>query len=245
MQFGKYSFDFDGLAKELARVLKVGGVVVWVVGDQTVKGFDGGSTETGNSFRQALGFQECGLNIHDTMIYKKPGVRFPDVNRYHQCFEYMFVLSKGKPKTVNIIKDRKNLTYNKNANSGKVKNKREKDDGYVVCDSFYYALDEYGARYNIWEIPLEQSTKGDVREWNWHPAVFASSLARDHIITWTNKGDLVIDPFSGSGTTAKEAKRLDRNYIGIEINKEYVEKSTKRIEQYHGASKLSSLIDMD
>jgi site-specific DNA-methyltransferase (adenine-specific) len=166
------------------------------------------------------------------MIYKKPGVRFPDQIRYHQCFEYMFVFSKGKPKTSNLIKDRKNLSYNKDKKWAKIKNKREFDDGYVVCDSFKFSLEEFGARYNIWDITLEQSKPGNVSEWNWHPAIFPSNLANGHIITWSDKGNTVLDPFSGSGTTAIQAKKTKRNYIGIEINKEYVEKSIKRIESY-------------
>lgn len=225
------------------RVTKLGGVVVWVVNDQTVEGNDGGSTESGNSFRQALGFMGAGFNLHDTMIYRKPGVRFPDVNRYHQCFEYMFVLSKGKPKTVNIIKDRKNKGYKvgQEIKEAKDKNKREKNDEYVICDSFKTKLTEFGARYNIWEIALEQSTgDSNIKEWNWHPAIFSSSLARDHIKTWTNEGDVVLDCFSGSGTTAKEAKKANRKYIGIDLNDEYVEKSQLRIDCY-GKSELENL----
>lgn len=229
---GKYSFPFEELARELYRVTSLGGVVVWVVNDQTVKGSDGGSTETGNSFRQALYFQEVGFNLFDTMIYKKPGVRFPDKTRYHQCFEYMFVLSKGKPKSISLIKDRKNLGYKPNEKWARKKNKRETDDELTICDSFTYSLEEFGARYNVWEVNLEQSKGGDVTEWNWHPAVFPSELAYDHIRTWSKEGDVVLDPFSGSGTTAIQAKKSRRKFIGIELNKEYVEKSTKRIESY-------------
>lgn len=180
----------------------------------------------------ALYFQDVGFNIHDTMIYQKSFVRFPDTNRYHQCFEYMFILSKGKPKTTNLIEDRINKTYNPNKIWAKVVNKRKQDDEFVVGDSFKYAVGKYGRRYNIWNIGLEQSKGGDTSEWNWHPAIFPSSLAHDHIISWSNKGDIVLDPFSGSGTTAIQAKKTGRNFIGIEINKEYVEKSTKRIDNY-------------
>ncbi len=229
---GNYSFPFEELAQQLFRVTKMGGVVVWVVNDQTVDGFGGGSTETGNSFRQALYFQEVGFNIHDTMIYKKPGVRFPDALRYHQCFEYMFVMSKGKPKTINLIKDRKNKGFDPKKRWAKVKNKRETDDKLVVCDSFKYSLGEFGIRYNVWEVNLEQSAGGDITEWNWHPAVFPSELAYGHIMSWSNEGDVILDPFSGSGTTAIQAKRTRRNFIGLEINEEYVEKSRKRIDSY-------------
>jgi len=260
---GKYSFPFEELVPELYRVMKLGGVVVWIVNDQTILGFDEGRTETGNSMRQALFFQDQGFNIHDTMIYKKPGVRFPDQIRYHQSFEYMFVFSKGKPNTVNLIKDRKNVTYKipKSRIDGKTKNKRWTDDELVICHDFdNNPLKKYGARYNvwdgpldiqfddldkeatidfrynIWEVPLEQATRTNIDEWNWHPAVFPSSLAKDHIITWTKEGDVVLDPFSGSGTTAKMAKKLNRKYIGIDLNEEYVNKSSKWIESYHTMS---------
>jgi len=231
---GNYSFPFEELAEELFRVTKMGGVVVWVVNDQTVDGRDGGKTETGNSFRQALYFMNVGFNLHDTMYYQKPGVRFPDQIRYHQCIEYMFVLSKGRPNTTNIIKDRKNVTYNKNKlpHQGNFKNKRCTDDELVWCESFANnPLKEFGARFNVWLIKPEQAASmKDIDDWKWHPAVFPSELARDHIRTWSKEGDVVLDPFSGSGTTAKEAKKLKRQYIGLEINEEYVEKSKLRIE---------------
>ena len=232
---GKYSFDFENLAKELLRVTKKGGVIVWETNDQTVKGLDSGTTETGNSFRMALYFQQIGFNIHDTMIYKKPGVRFPDQTRYHQTFEYMFILSKGKPKSINFICDKENKSYNPHKFWAKERNKREKEDGYSVCDSFTKTVEKMGRRHNVWEINPEQSTGGDVTEWNWHPAIFPSKLAHDHIISWSKEGDIILDPFSGSGTTAIQAKILKRNYIGLEINKEYVEKSKKRIESYAAA----------
>ena len=63
---GNSQFDFEGIAKELFRVTKDGGVVVWVVGDANING-----SETGTSFRQALYFKEIGFNLHDTMIYQK------------------------------------------------------------------------------------------------------------------------------------------------------------------------------
>jgi site-specific DNA-methyltransferase (adenine-specific) len=229
---GNYSFPFEELAQQLFRVTKIGGVVVWVVNDQTVEGKDGGTTETGNSFRMALYFQEIGFNIHDTMIYKKPGVRFPDPTRYHQTFEYMFVLSKGKPKTVNFINDKKNTSYDPKKIWANDNHKRGKDDQILIRHEFTFAVGEFGRRHNVWEIIPEQSCGGDISEWNWHPAIFPSKLAYDHIISWSNKGDVVLDPFSGSGTTAIQAKITGRQFIGLDINEEYVKKSKERIKCY-------------
>ena len=94
-----YTFNFEGIAQEIYRVLKDGGVCVWIVGDATIKG-----SETGTSFRQALYFKEIGFNLHDTMIwYKTNPMPYIKKNCYTPCFEYMFVFSKGKPNTFNPI----------------------------------------------------------------------------------------------------------------------------------------------
>jgi site-specific DNA-methyltransferase (adenine-specific) len=209
-QYNGYSFDFESIAKELFRVTKQGGVVVWVVGDATVKG-----SETGTSFRQALYFMQCGFNLHDTMIYEKGGV-MPSKTRYCQMFEYMFVFSKGKPKTTNIIKDRKNNWGNtKTGNIGQ----RQKDGS--VKKNGIKTISEYGSRFNIWRIMNEGGFMNKDIETKLHPATFPMELANDHIISWSNENDLVYDPFMGSGTTAKMAIKNNRNWIGSEISKEY------------------------
>jgi len=217
--YNGYSFDFEGIAKELFRITKEGGVVVWVVGDATVKG-----SETGTSFKQALYFKEIGFNLHDTMIWQKDTFTAVGalINRYAPVFEYMFILSKGYPKTFNPIKDRKNKTAGCKQH-GTIRNpdgstKKMSTSGNIVRD--------LGQRYNIWIQPGEKG----VNKQN-HPAVFPEKLAGDHIISWSNKGDLVLDIFNGSGTTTKMAKILGRNYIGIDISKEYCDIANKRLEQ--------------
>lgn len=216
-----YSFPFVEMARELYRVTKNGGVVVWVVNDQ-VK--DGG--ETGSSFKQALKFKEIGFTLYDTMIYHKNGAPFPETGRYSQVFEYMFVLSKGKPKTVNLLKDKPNR-WAGHTNFGDP-SKREKDGNLKKVDKF--AVAEFGTRYNIWYITNGKgySTKDDFAYE--HPAIFPESLAEDHILSWCNEGDLVLDPMCGSGTTLKMAKLNNRNYIGIDINEEYVNLSQRRVD---------------
>jgi len=211
--YNGYSFDFENIAKELYRTTKEGGVVVWIVGDKTVKG-----SESGTSFRQALFFKECGFNLHDTMIYQKDSISFPETNRYSQIFEYMFILSKGKPKTVNIIKDRKNLHYNGRKTitggerqvTGELKRRRKGN-----------LLKEFGARFNIWRVSAGHNKSTTDKIAFKHPAIFPEKLCRDHILTWSNVGDLVYDPFMGSGTTAKMAELNNRNYLGSEISGEY------------------------
>ena len=215
--YNGYTFDFEGIAKELYRITKDGGVVVWVVGDATING-----SETGTSFKQALYFKEIGFNLHDTMIYKKTGIPFPETNRYYPIFEYMFILSKGKPKSVNLICDRKNKRFNK-----KVSGKQRQKDGTMkemsaIKNNTNRKIKEYGVRFNIWEIP-------NISENKEHPATFPNKLAEDHILSWSNEGDIILDPMAGSGTTLKMAKKNNRNYIGIEISPEYIDIINKRL----------------
>jgi len=232
--FNGYSFPFEELAQELFRVTNDGGVVVWVVGDETIDG-----SESGNSFRQCLYFKDIGFRIHDTMIYEKTGIAFPSTNRYNQCFEYMFVLSKGKPKTTNLIKDKEN-TY-KGASMWGKKTSRKQDDVLIEGKKSKATNQDFGNRNNFWKIKnsIGFSTK-DKEAHHIHPAIFPESLAHDHIKSWSNEGDVVLDPFSGSGTTAKMAKILKRNYIGIDINQKYVDFSIQRINEY-GSCELSNL----
>mgnify|MGYP003553997341 CR=1 FL=1 len=204
--YGGHSWDFYGVAWNLKRLLKPGGIVVWIVADGTE---DGG--ESGTSYRQALHFQSIGLRIHDTMFYEKSGVSYPESVRYHQAVEFAFVFSKGKPRAVNILKDRKNVCVLKRADEATAK-------------------EEYGARYNIWRYVTGGGRIGDAIAHS-HPAPFPEALARDHIMSWSNEGDVVLDPFSGSGTTAKMAKHNGRRFIGIEVNPEYVEIAEKRLMQ--------------
>ena len=217
-----YSFPFEDIAKELYRVTKQGGIVVWVVGDATING-----SESGTSFRQALYFKEIGFNLHDTMIYKKHNFSNPSSTRYHQIFEYMFVFSKGKLKTFNPIKDKKNIY----AGSGPWgKNTFRKVDG-GMGERPVNKISEYGMRTNVWEF-MTGNTNGDDKEALTHPAIFPERLAADHISTWSNEGDLIYDPFMGSGTTAKMAHLQKRNWIGSEISSEYCELAQKRIQPY-------------
>jgi site-specific DNA-methyltransferase (adenine-specific) len=201
--YNGYSFDFESIAKELYRTTKEGGVVVWVVGDATIKG-----DETGTSFKQALFFKEIGFNLHDTMIWSKPVVMPTQSTRYQQGFEFMFIFTKGKVKTFNPIK------IKSKSKGKKVKKLRARKDGWEYNEEGYFIVSDNKMIDNVWSVVnVKNKTK--------HKAVFPEKLANDHIISWSNEGDLVYDPFMGSGTTAKMAKRNNRNYIGSEISSEY------------------------
>ena len=217
--YNGYSFDFETIAKELFRITKEGGVVVWVVGDSVVNG-----SESTTSFKQAIFFTEVGFNLHDTMIYEKAG-NLPTSNRYVQAFEFMFVLSKGKPKTTNLIKDRENRWGGKST-FGK-SSFRNKDGSLTKGKK--RIVNKIGCRLNIWRYANGFGFGQKDKIAYQHPATFPEQLAKDHIISWSNKGDLVFDPFAGSGTTLKMAMLNDRNYLGFEISAEYCDLINKRI----------------
>lgn len=213
-----FSWDFNALARELYRVTKPGGVIVWVVNDATVKG-----SETGTSFKQALAFKGIGFNLHDTMIWKKPSSVYPSRVRYYQIFEYMFIFSKGKPKAVHLIADRKNkhagetMHATERQRDGSIKESKARRDGRRIKP--------VGVRHNVWEMrPAGGQQTG-------HPAVFPERLAADHIISWSDPGDIVLDPFMGSGTTAVAAIKTGRKYIGFECSAEYCNIAQKRIQE--------------
>lgn len=221
-----FTFDYKPIVQELYRVTKPGGVVVWVVADGVDKG-----SETGTSFKQALYFKECGFNIHDTMIYLRNAVTHPEKYRYYQCFQYMFVFSKGSPKTVNLIKDHKNKTAGKKETT---RLQREKDGKFKERWDFKNKKirPEYSVRWNVWDISVGSLVMADDRLWVGHPGVFPLKLAEDHILSWSNPGDTVLDPMCGSGQTLIAAKKLNRNYIGLDISNKYCELAQQRLDLY-------------
>ena len=226
---GKYeNNDYEKIINELYRVTKNGGVVVWNVADQVKNG-----SETGSSFRQALMFIDSGFRLHDTMIWQKDTSAFPERVRYNQIFEYMFIFSKGKPKSFNPIKDKKNKWVG-NKIHGTIRNAdgtTSKRDGEWIKKS----VSEFGMRNNVWNIPTEKNNKTG------HPAVFPLQLANDHVISWSNENDVVFDPFMGSGTTGVACVNTNRNFIGMELEEKYFKIAKERIEQ---AKKEASTIEL-
>jgi DNA modification methylase len=204
---------WKAVIKDLYRVTNSGGVVVWVVGDATIKG-----SETGTSFRQALFFMDCGFNLHDTMIYEKLNPMPKNDKRYEPAFEYMFIFTKGKIKTFNPIllpckhagKKTSGTQYTAN---GALKKKW--GSGKPVKKT--------KVKSNIWAYPVGNGRVG-------HPAIFPEQLANDHILSWSNEGDVVLDPFMGSGTTGVACVNTNRNFIGIELDENYFNIAKNRIE---------------
>jgi DNA modification methylase len=210
--YGGHSWDFECVARELFRILKVGGVIVWVVADATVDG-----SETGTSFRQALHFMGLGMRLHDTMIWEKTGSgAIGSQLCYAQNYEFCFVVSKGTPKSVNLIKDRPNVNKSGwvNVNGGIGKNGKAASTRLVRRNAF-------GKRSNIWTIDPQRNSS--------HPAPFPLELARDHVVSWSSPEDFVLDPFCGSGTTGVACAHLGRKFIGIDINEKYCDDADTRI----------------
>ena len=219
-----FVFDYQNMLKELYRVTKQGGVVVWVVGDATIKG-----SETGTSFRHALYAKEIGFNLHDTMIYHKINPIPIKQNRYYPCFEYMFILSKGKPKTFNPIM-RKSLSVGTKVRA----RQRSGIDSYIKNPTGKNSTKEYSIEYNLWSYKVGSvgQTSMDKIAYK-HPAQFPEKLAEDHIISWSNEGDIVLDPMCGAGTTCKMAWLNNRKFIGIDMSEEYInEICIPRLEMY-------------
>lgn len=212
--------SFKKIAKQLYRVMKDGGVVVWVVGDSVIKG-----NKSLTSFKQALYFQQVGFNMFDVMIYEKAGTAPPHKKRYFNAYEYMFVLSKGLPKTINLIEDKPNKWAN-HSTFGNVT--RREQDGSLTSKG-KKVIKPFGIRTNIWRYNNGKgfATKDEIAYE--HPAIFPEKLVEDHIVSWSDEGEVVLDPFCGSGTVAKVATALRRRWVGIEISKEYCEIANKRL----------------
>jgi len=205
-------FDFNSIAAELYRITKQGGIVCWNVNDGVT---DGG--ESGTSFRQVLGFMDIGFKLWDTMIYAKNSFSFPSKGRYHQTFEYIFILSKDKPNTFNPIKDRKNKYKRTGGPSGR------NQDGSRRTDGGNRPQNEYGMRFNVWNYTIGGGHTTSDKIAYGHPAIMHEQLCKDLVISWSNENDVVFDPMAGSGTTLKAAKLLNRQYLGCEINSDYCE----------------------
>jgi site-specific DNA-methyltransferase (adenine-specific) len=221
-----FKFDFESTAKGLYRVIKDGGIVVWVVNDSVIDG-----SETCTSFKQALFFKEIGFNLHDTMIYSKKNLVPLNHKRYEQAFEYMFIFVKGKIKTFNpILKKNKSPGTKKRRDYNNICKDSEPKRMKTVQDRITI-VKEYGVIGNIWEYMHGYNhTSKDAVSFK-HPATFPEKLARDHIISWSNEGDLIYDPFMGSGTVAKMAILNNRNWIGSEISSLYCEIIKERLNE--------------
>lgn len=211
---------FKAIAHQLFRITKDGGVVVWVVGDSVSKG-----NKSLTSFRQALYFQEIGFSMFDVIIYEKAGTAPPHKNRYFNAFEYMFILSKGQPKTIHLLTDKPN----KWANYTTFGNVTRREQDGTLTSKGKKTINSFGVRTNIWRYNNGRgfATKDEIAYL--HPAIFPEQLAQDHILSWSNEGDIVLDPFCGSGTVMKMARALNRRWVGVEVSEEYCQIARKRI----------------
>ena len=215
-EYGGHDIDVSTCIDPIANA---GDVIVWVEGDRIIDG-----SESGDSFRHALEFMKLGVKLHDTMIYKKDAYPFPESNRYNQSFEYMFVLSHGAPRSFNPLKEKTIHTEKRNHST-----RRQKNGSLAYSE--YELGKETKSRINVWEYGVGYMKSAKESYIFQHPAIFPDQLARDHIYSWSNEGDTVLDPFMGSWTTIRAAKDLGRKAIGIEIEEKYCEIAVRRLAQ--------------
>jgi site-specific DNA-methyltransferase (adenine-specific) len=222
--YGGQAFDtakFQAVARELLRLRKPGGVVVWVVREQVAAG-----EESGESSRQRLYFQEIGFRLHHTMVMNRIGCRWPGRNRYGDPVEYAFVLSKGKPKTVNLIRDRVNRQAGKVAAF-----QRRSKDGGIERTGGPQIVPMLGVRGPVWSYAVGQNVISRDRYAYDHPALMPQQMAEDHIISWSRPGDLVFDPFCGAGTTCKMSALSGRHFLGFEVHEPYYQLAQRRVRE--------------
>ena len=229
--YGGYGFDFERIAAPLAACLAPGGVLIWVVADAVIDG-----SETGDSLRQTIAFMDLGLRLHDTMIYEKSGAINSTPNRYEQAFEYMFVFSNGAPATFNPIMDKFNVKSGSVNHWGKSKGRNSNGERPESLRG-HRQTPEFGKRTNIWRYSAGKAEGTNQKEsvtfefLAQHPARFPLAMAKDHILTWSEPGDFVLDPMAGSGTTIRAAADLGRRAVGIEIHKPYCDLIERRMAQ--------------
>lgn len=217
-EYGGYMFEFEPIARELYRITKPGGIMVWVISDGVYDGSEGLT-----SAKQKIYFvEQCNFRLWQTIIWNKPGTHPNAQGRYPKMHEYCFVFSKGMAATFNPI-----LKKNKYAGAFNNNIKRQRNGKVETYGN--HIVGEYGTRTTVWDCPVGWMHSAKDKEAYNHPAIFPEALARDHIISWSNPGDIVLDPMCGSGTTLKMAVEQGRQYIGIDISEEYCELSRQRV----------------
>jgi len=210
---------FKLISNEMNRVLKDGGVIIWVVNDKTQNG-----SESLSSFKQVIFFNELGLKLYDTMIYKKLNYTPLTHRRYEQEFEYMFCLSKGIPKTFNPIKIK--CKYGGTKSRGSPSFYKSNNDNLTKINK--YIINNEKIKGNIFEYNTGSLTNIKLN----HPAVFPLELVNDQIISWSNENDIILDCFAGSGTTAIACINTNRNYILMEKEEKYIDIINDRIKNH-------------
>ena len=213
---GNHQFDFEAAAAELWRITRPGGVVCWVVREEVVDG-----SESGEASEQRLFFRDLGFRLHQTIVMERYGSRARSPGRYGESLEYAFILAKGKPATVRLLRDRRNKTAGKLVTA----THRYPDGSYRVQR---YEVDEWGYRKAVWYFAQGMHVATDPVA-RLHQAPMPEAMAEDLILSYSREGDLIFDPFAGVATTAKMALLNHRNYFGYEINAIYHARGEERL----------------
>lgn len=217
----KWNLDYEALGSELNRVTVDGGVCAVVIGDGT-KNFAKSLT----TFRWAINWcDNCDWKLFECCIYKRhgnPGAWW--TKRFRVDHEYILIFFKGKkprffnkePLKVDSIHAGKRFSGTDRLTNGGFKRIEPKPVNKRKC------------RGTIWNYSTS-NTEGNKIKLK-HPATYPDQLASDLIKCFSDKGDIVLDPMSGSGTTCVMANKLNRRYLGIEINPEYRDIAVNRLE---------------
>ena len=166
-----------------------------------------------------------------TMFYHKEGMTL-NHNRYEQEVEYMFIFSKGKPKTFNPIMIPCEWYGKDSDRTGQKLGVHNEINKKVRSGKDRTNINPTKIKGNVWKYNTGYLHSSKDKLAFKHPAIFPEKLAADHLYSWSNEGDLIYDPFMGSGTTAKMAHIYKRNWIGSEMSKEYIEIANKRLKPY-------------
>ena len=215
-----FSLDLHNVGKEISRILKDGGMCVMVIQDQTK---DGRKSLT--SFKTIVDWCKTELDLWECCIYQRSGV--PGnwwSKRFRVDHEYIPIFIKGKrPQYFNkehMMIECKNVGKKFSGNV-RLTNGESLEKNFICSDKKCCGtIINYESERNL-------DNRNKIKKQ--HPATFPDKLASDFIQCFTKEGMIVLDPFMGSGTVAVMAKKLNRNYIGFEISKEYCDIAEQRL----------------
>ena len=184
----------------------------------------------GIPWRVAFALQADGWYLRQDIIWHKPNPMPESVqDRCTKSHEYIFLLTKSaKYKFNQLLEDLRPSTYNDkrliNGNYTEQRRDRNYPGNAQQGSGMLKPTDGQANKRSVWKINTKPYKEA-------HFAVFPPKLPELCIKAGSSEGDIVLDPFFGSGTTGWVAQRLGRKWIGIELNEEYIKIAEKRFQQ--------------